>query len=152
MDRGAWQATVHGVTKSQTWLSNKHSRAQLHVHSLPITSMQIIPKFSLYYYVKMTVLGPLEDLVTVKTEPERYVYILIPWICEYYFTLANMQNPFGRIANYRYSSWVIQLLLFSCYVVFDSLQFQWLQHARLPWLQYLLEFAQIHVHWARDAL
>ena len=21
MDRGAWQATVHGVTKSQTWLS-----------------------------------------------------------------------------------------------------------------------------------
>ena len=22
MDRGAWQATVHGVTKSQTWLSN----------------------------------------------------------------------------------------------------------------------------------
>ena len=43
-----------------------------------------------------------------------------------------MQNPFGRIANYRYSSWVIQLLLFSCYVVFDSLQFQWLQHARLP--------------------
>ena len=24
MDRGAWQATVHGVTKSQTWLSNFH--------------------------------------------------------------------------------------------------------------------------------
>ena len=22
MDRGAWQATVHGVTKSWTWLSN----------------------------------------------------------------------------------------------------------------------------------
>ena len=22
MDRGAWWATVHGVTKSQTWLSN----------------------------------------------------------------------------------------------------------------------------------
>ena len=22
MDRGTWQATVHGVTKSQTWLSN----------------------------------------------------------------------------------------------------------------------------------
>ena len=25
MDRGAWQATVHGVTKSRTWLSNFHS-------------------------------------------------------------------------------------------------------------------------------
>ena len=24
MDRGAWQATVHGVAKSQTWLSNFH--------------------------------------------------------------------------------------------------------------------------------
>ena len=23
MDRGAWQATVHGVTKSQTWLSDQ---------------------------------------------------------------------------------------------------------------------------------
>ena len=25
MDRGAWWATVHGVTKSQAWLSNKHT-------------------------------------------------------------------------------------------------------------------------------
>ena len=25
MDRGAWQATVHGITKSQTWLSNFHN-------------------------------------------------------------------------------------------------------------------------------
>ena len=24
MDRGAWQATVHGVTKNQTWWSNQH--------------------------------------------------------------------------------------------------------------------------------
>ena len=24
MDRGAWWATVHGITKSQTWLSNYH--------------------------------------------------------------------------------------------------------------------------------
>ena len=24
MDRGAWWATVHGVTKSQTWLSDTH--------------------------------------------------------------------------------------------------------------------------------
>ena len=25
MDRGAWQAIVHGVTKSQTWLNNQHT-------------------------------------------------------------------------------------------------------------------------------
>ena len=24
MDRGAWQATVYGITKSQTWLSDWH--------------------------------------------------------------------------------------------------------------------------------
>ena len=28
MDRGAWQATVHGVTNSQTQLSTKHNTAQ----------------------------------------------------------------------------------------------------------------------------
>ena len=26
MDRGAWQATAHGVTKSQTGLSNTHTQ------------------------------------------------------------------------------------------------------------------------------
>ena len=25
MNKGAWQATVHGVAKSQAWLSNGHS-------------------------------------------------------------------------------------------------------------------------------
>ena len=29
MDRGAWQAPVHGITKSQTQLSNKHT----HTHT-----------------------------------------------------------------------------------------------------------------------
>ena len=32
MDRGAWQATVHGVAKSQTWMSmNTHTQYHLHV-------------------------------------------------------------------------------------------------------------------------
>ena len=30
MDRGAWQATVHGVTKSQTLLSNHHTHTHTH--------------------------------------------------------------------------------------------------------------------------
>jgi len=29
MDRGAWQATVHGVTKSRTQLSNFHFQSHL---------------------------------------------------------------------------------------------------------------------------
>ena len=38
MDRGAWRATVHGVAKSRTRLSDypQHStRAPAHLHSLP---------------------------------------------------------------------------------------------------------------------
>ena len=30
MHRGAWQVTVHGVTKSQTRLSNKEKKLQYH--------------------------------------------------------------------------------------------------------------------------
>ena len=29
MDRGAWQATVHGVTESWTWLSDQHSNVNM---------------------------------------------------------------------------------------------------------------------------
>ena len=32
MDRGAWRATVHGVTKSQIKLSNFHSLSTLVTH------------------------------------------------------------------------------------------------------------------------
>ena len=33
-DRGAWQATVHGVAKSQTWLSNwTHTDTHTHTHT-----------------------------------------------------------------------------------------------------------------------
>ena len=41
---------------------------------------------------------------------------------------------------------------FSCPVVSDSLWPHGLQHLRLPVLHYLLEFAQIHVHWVSDAI
>ena len=30
MDRGAWQAKVHGVTKSQTWLKQLSTHAKKH--------------------------------------------------------------------------------------------------------------------------
>ena len=36
MDRGAWKATVHGVIKSQTWLS---TWAHTHVHSSTLRNM-----------------------------------------------------------------------------------------------------------------
>ena len=33
MDRGAWQATVHGVAKSQTWLNDQHLKKNLVVNN-----------------------------------------------------------------------------------------------------------------------
>ena len=50
MDRRAWQATVHGVTKSQTWLSNFHfTWRDINVflvrRSVPNTRWSILPYF-----------------------------------------------------------------------------------------------------------
>ena len=38
MDRGAWQATVHGVTKSQTQLKqlNTHTHTHTHTHTVKL--------------------------------------------------------------------------------------------------------------------
>ena len=33
MDRGAWRATVHGVAKSQTQLSDSHTHTHTHIHT-----------------------------------------------------------------------------------------------------------------------
>ena len=41
MDRGAWWATVHGVTKSQTRLIN-YTRVYTHTHRLPRTGLKTI--------------------------------------------------------------------------------------------------------------
>ena len=41
MDRGAWWATVHGVTKSQTGLSHYNQQPSLfHCMTLPCEEMQ----------------------------------------------------------------------------------------------------------------
>ena len=34
MDRGSWQATVHGVAKSRTQLSDSHTHIHTHTHTL----------------------------------------------------------------------------------------------------------------------
>ena len=52
-------------------------------------------------------------------------------------------NQMGQIES-KYNSKI--LLLFSCSFVSNSLQPHGLQHAMLPVLHYLLEFAHTHVH------
>ena len=51
MDRGAWRATVHGVTKSQTRLSDKaqHSKSQSLVHFSVYTHSMVLGLEIIYY-------------------------------------------------------------------------------------------------------
>ena len=42
MDRGAWQATVHGVTKGWTQLSNFHFQVQVQL-TFPIMGKKLFP-------------------------------------------------------------------------------------------------------------
>ena len=56
MDRGAWWATVHGVTKSQTWLSAHIPHADVDVGKLALPSMG-----SVWWELKM--IQPLWEIV-----------------------------------------------------------------------------------------
>ena len=39
MDRGAWQATVRGVEKSQDMTEQPHMHARMHTHIYPLNSV-----------------------------------------------------------------------------------------------------------------
>ena len=41
MDRGTWRATVHGITNSQTWLSDSHTHTHTHTHNIPLSGYTI---------------------------------------------------------------------------------------------------------------
>ena len=41
MDRGAWQTTVHRVSKSQTWLKRQHMRVRAHTHTHTHTYLSV---------------------------------------------------------------------------------------------------------------
>ena len=45
MDRGAWWATVHGVSKNRTWLSNFHFHC-LEYHLFPFNILKVCPFFN----------------------------------------------------------------------------------------------------------
>ena len=56
MDRGVWRATVHGVTKSQTQLSNSHTQTHIYIHTYThtyeyITYIYIHKHINTYTYI-----------------------------------------------------------------------------------------------------
>ena len=76
MDRGAWQAIVHGVAKSQTRLATKHSPAQLilpvirrfrKTNSLSLTGTAV---FLLYKYFSFSL--DLSDVVLPTMFPLKF--------------------------------------------------------------------------------
>ena len=42
MDRGAWWATVHAVTKSRTKLSDFHTHTHTHTHTILTSTTEIL--------------------------------------------------------------------------------------------------------------
>ena len=47
MDREAWSAAVHGVTKSQTSLSDCTEPNQTHFHNIPLKKTRLVRRFLL---------------------------------------------------------------------------------------------------------
>ena len=45
MDRGAWPATVHGVTKSRTWLRDSHTHTP-HIKTPAVLTSTLVPDIS----------------------------------------------------------------------------------------------------------
>ena len=69
MDRGAWQAIVHGVTKSWIWLNDKHTHTHTHT------------KLNMSLWVKAPVMWKLSETTYVGK-------CICPWMVH-----ANRQNP-----------------------------------------------------------
>ena len=86
MDRGAWQATVHGVAKSRTWLSDwscTHASVCMCVHGYNCTYIYICICIYVYTYA-----------IFIHT---HVYYIYTYKICIFYF---------NRYILYRYSIYV----------------------------------------------
>ena len=102
MDRGAWQATVHGVAKSWTELNPAHKPLGRIYTIFSSFTDQIFLTISLFI---------LDTLVGIKAS--TYSTIFLEYLLKIKFsTISSVQ--------------------FSCSVVSDSLQTHGLQHARPP--------------------
>ena len=70
MDRGAWQATVHGVAKSQTWLK----RLSIHVWGCSSASSSPLLTTSLLYYLPKKLFFTVNILLLIMKCLQVYVH------------------------------------------------------------------------------
>ena len=117
MNRGVWKATVHGVTKSWTWLSYSHFLF-LHKHSFPYYQY-LSPEWYIYYnwwtYVDTSSLPKVHGL---HWSLSLVLYILCIW--------TNVCHISIIIVPYRVSS---LFLKFSVFHLFIPPFLQTLQHS-----------------------
>ena len=53
MNRGAWQAMVHGVTKSETQLSNQAQHTTQHMYVYLCIYLYVLQSVSIYMYYSL---------------------------------------------------------------------------------------------------
>ena len=92
--RGAWQATVHGVTKSQTGLSYYH--AHIHTHT-QATLLEMGKRFVLF------VLFVLFHVLFEPAPNDRHCFLLIEPICK----LVEYSRSSGRNLSKLYLNYLI---------------------------------------------
>ena len=87
MDRGVWWVTVHGFTKNQTWLRDKHMALYWawNVGSC-FCRDTVPPQFSLFYRRWQ------ESRNSVKEYPDKYRFHIISEFSDHKFLLINFDN------------------------------------------------------------
>ena len=93
MGRGAWQATVHGVAKSQTWLSTQA------LYHLPWKDSWLIITEISEHLNKCS--WPLNNVgVRGAVEKPGVTFVLVTYV-------SRVPLPLGDSTNYRYLSWYL---------------------------------------------
>ena len=96
VDRGAWRATVRGVTKSQTWLSNStymHAWICIHIHTYTLGGLRAGTFFNSHFSDK-------------KAEAWRHVEPVVELECE--------PSPVWPWSSNSVTIMLYYLLLFKC--------------------------------------
>ena len=154
MDRGGWWVTVHGLTKSQTQLSNWHSTFTFFI--ILLLWMHVL--CHVWFFVTPWTVTHLASLSWYSPDKNTGVgnqYLLQDWI----FPIQQSNPHLLHLLHYRqilyhWATWGrhITSTQFSCSVVSDSLLPHGLQHARPPCPSPTPEFTQTNVHWVCDAI
>ena len=107
-DRGAWLATIHGVTKSHTWLKqlSMHAQKQWPLLSLPLTTPQCVCPHTLVDTQKEKQKGKTSSIA---------IYRPLDRVCPCWHT---------RTSICHLSKW---------YQFFRAWLMSWLFHGRLSW-------------------